>query len=193
MQIVLISASPRRKKILEEAGLAFHTETVEISEIINENLSLPNAVAQIATDKLNAFLASSKSLEYNNFILITADTLVVLGSQVLGKPTDTTEAKSFLRLLSGKKHKVLTGVCVFDPRTKSRFVSTQETEVEFRILTESEILDYVATGSPMDKAGAYGIQDEKHDFVKTIKGSLSNVIGFPIEWFMNLVKEKNLF
>lgn len=184
MHIVLISASPRRKKILQHAGLKFDIETVEISEIIDKNLNVTEAVSQVATDKMQAFLNGPEVKKYQDFLAVTADTTVFIDGKYLEKPQSKEQATEFLRLLSGRSHWVYTGVCLYRSSTKASKVHCEGTEVEFKTLSEKEIEDYISTGSPMDKAGAYGIQDENHDFIKSIRGSLSNVVGFPIEWFL---------
>lgn len=184
MHFVLVSASPRRKKILENAGLKFDIETVEISEIIDKNLNIAEAMSQVATDKMVAFLNSDKVLKYKDFLAVSADTTVYIDGICLEKPSSKKEAAEFLRLLSGRVHWVYTGVCIYNSQTEGWKHHCEGTEVEFRDLTEDEILSYVDTGRPMDKAGAYGIQDEDHSFVKEVRGSINNVIGFPIEWFL---------
>lgn len=188
MHIVLVSASPRRKMILENAGLKFDIETVEISEIIDKNLNIEEAMSQVATDKMTAFLGSDKALKYKDFLAICADTTVYIDGICLEKPKSKNEAIEFLRLLSGRTHWVYTGVCLYNSQTKAWRKHCEGTEVEFKTLSDEEIFRYVDTGRPMDKAGAYGIQDGSHDFVKMIKGSLNNVIGFPIEWFLENYK-----
>lgn len=190
MQIILVSASPRRSKILTEAGLSFYTETVEISEIVNENLNFKSAVSQIATDKLEAFLTSGKAMKYKDFLAITADTMVCVDDVILGKPKSKAQAKEYLRLLSGREHSVLTAVCVYNSLLKSRKSFVEESKVRFRNLEIEDIKKYVELGHCMDKAGAYGLQDEDHDFVVEVVGSLNNVIGFPIETFMKLIKDE---
>ncbi len=192
MQIILVSASPRRSKILSEAGLSFRTETVEISEIINENLNFKSAVSQIATDKLDAFLKSDKPMKYKDFLAITADTMVVIDDVILGKPKSKPQAEEYLRLLSGRQHSVITAVCVYNAPLKSRKSFVEESKVRFKDLSDYEIKSYVELGHCMDKAGAYGLQDEDHDFVAEVKGSLNNVIGFPIETFMKLLKDDGI-
>jgi septum formation protein len=192
MQLVLVSASPRRKKILSDAGLSFYTETVEISEIVDENLNWQDAVSQIATDKLGAFLISDKPLKYIDYLAITADTMVLVDGQILGKPKSTDQAKEFLRLLSGRTHVVITAVSIYSSKLKSvdRFI--EESKVIFYPLNSEQIDQYVATGRCMDKAGAYGLQDEDHNFVQKVEGSVNNVIGFPIETFLKYLEQRRL-
>ena len=117
----------------------------------------------------------------NNNIIITADTIVVLRGMVIGKPTSKTDAVKILSLLSGKVHTVYTGFCVLNQKTNKQLLDYEKTEVEFRKLNKDEIVDYVVSGSPMDKAGAYGIQDDFGAvFVKRINGCYYNVVGLPL-------------
>lgn len=192
MQLILVSASPRRKKILSDAGLNFCTETVEISEIIDENLNWSEAVSQIATDKLQAFLTSDKPLKYKDYLAVTADTMVLIDGQILGKPKSIDQAKGFLRLLSDRTHVVITAVSVYNSILKSMDYFVEETKVTFYPLNSEQIDQYVGLGKCMDKAGAYGLQDEDHNFVEKIEGSFNNVIGFPIEKFVEYLLQKGL-
>lgn len=187
MNLILISSSPRRKKILSEAGLKFDIETVEISEIIDKNLNPKEALSQVATDKMKAFLSGGKSLKYKNYLAITADTSVVIEGRYLEKPKNAEQAAEFLRLLSGRTHSVFTGVCLYESWTEVWVKHCEETKVSFRDLTDAEIQNYIQQAKPMDKAGAYGLQDEEHDFITQVKGSVNNVIGFPLEWFLHQI------
>ncbi len=192
MQLVLVSASPRRKKILTDAGLSFHTETVEISEIIDENLNWQQAVSQIARDKLESFLISDKSLKYIDYLAITADTMVLVEEQILGKPESIAQAKEYLRLLSGRTHVVITAVSIYNSKLKSVDHFVEESKVHFYKLNDEQISQYVMSGTCLDKAGAYGLQDEDHDFVQFVIGSVNNVIGFPIERFFEYLQRRGL-
>ena len=118
--------------------------------------------------------------------VIGSDTVVVYEGEVLGKPKDEMDAKRMLTMLSGKVHQVYTGVCILLPNGEKR-MQADCTDVEFELLTESEIEAYIKTGSPMDKAGAYGIQDG--GIVREIKGSYSNVVGFPCELFQTMLNQ----
>jgi septum formation protein len=123
-------------------------------------------------------------------IIITADTIVVLGKKVIGKPTNKIDAIKILSSLSGKVHKVYTGFCVVNQKTNKIIVDYEKTEVEFRMLTKDEIADYVKGGSPMDKAGAYGIQDDFGAvFVKRINGCYYNVVGLPLTKLYNALRK----
>ena len=126
----------------------------------------------------------------DNSIIITADTIVVLEGKVIGKPTSKTDAVKILSCLSGKVHTVYTGFCVLNQKTKKMLLDYERTEVEFRPLKKDEIIDYVEGGSPMDKAGAYGIQDDFGAvFVKRINGCYYNVVGLPLTKLYNVLRK----
>ena len=189
-ELLLVSQSPRRRELLTNAGFLFRVDTVEISEIIEENINLGSAVAQVAMAKARAYVEANNHMKSQDILVLSADTVVALGPQVLGKPKNTTEAQSFLRLLSGKTHSVITGLALLNMATGEEFSTFDETMVQFRELSEREILDYVATKEPMDKAGAYAIQGGGRAFVKKFTGSLSNVIGLPLELLDRVLAEK---
>jgi septum formation protein len=189
-ELLLVSQSPRRRELLEDAGFSFRVDTVEISEIIEENINLRTAVAQVAYAKVWAYWLSHNYLKSKEILLLSADTIVTLGGQVLGKPKSSTQAMQFLRLLSGKMHSVITGIAILNAQNEEIFQASDQTEVQFRDLTEQEITDYVATGEPMDKAGAYGIQGLGRALVQNFNGSLSNVIGLPLELLEKSLAEK---
>lgn len=188
-QLVLASQSPRRRDLLKKAGFCFHVDSVKVSEIIDKNLN-PRAVAEsLAQTKAQAYVNERKPLKKRGFLVLSADTIVVLGDQVLGKPKNSAEAEAFLSQLSGKTHSVITAICVHDVDRCLDVVASDETLVCFRKLSSEEISDYVATGEPMDKAGAYAIQGLGAKLVERIEGSFSNVVGFPIDLFKKLIKE----
>lgn len=188
-KLVLASNSPRRRDLLEEAGFCFHVDSVKLSEIIDKNLN-PRAVAEsLARAKAEAYVKEAKPLKNNGFLILSADTIVVLDGAIMGKPKNSPEAQLFLRQLSAKTHSVITGVCVYDVDNCRSIVESDETLVTFRPLTEDEILAYVQSGEPMDKAGAYAIQGEGGKFVMKTEGSYSNIVGLPIELFKKLVKD----
>lgn len=121
---------------------------------------------------------------YTNALVVSADTIVVLGKRVLGKPSSTADAERMLRMLSGKEHTVITAFAVIDCRSGKRVTGTERTRVRFRRLQPAEIRSYVASGSPMDKAGSYGIQDDYGAvFVEKVNGCFYNVVGFPLMKF----------
>lgn len=181
LKFLLISQSPRRRQILEEAGYQFLVDTVKVSESFEKNVN-PGVVAQeIARRKARAYIEQTKSSELRDFLVISADTIVVLGDQILGKPENSKAAAACLRKLSGKTHCVITGVYMFCAAQNREVCFADETEVQFRDLTDQEIWDYVNTGDPLDKAGSYGIQGMAKTFVNKTTGSFLNVVGLPME------------
>lgn len=174
-EIVLASASPRRKEILEGLGVKFKVISSDIEEKVDERLS-PIEIAK--------GLAYLKAKDISNkisgdYVVIGADTIVEY-NKVLGKPKNTEEAFNMLRLLSGKAHRVITGFAIIDCSTKKQFIDYESTNVYFDHLSEEQIKKYIATGEPMDKAGAYGIQGRASLFVSKIEGDYFNVVGLPI-------------
>lgn len=188
-QLILTSQSPRRKKILEEAGYEFCTFPIEVSEILNENLNLSDRISECASQKVKAAIESGKLPESGDFLLLGADTEVVFANKTLGKPKNQQDAINILNQLSGQVHQVITGFCLCDLRSKRLILGHDQTEVRFKRLTSKEIDDYVATGDPMDKAGSYGIQGEAGKFVESINGSLQNVIGLPLKKIEQVITE----
>ncbi len=186
LKLILASQSPRRKLLLEKAGFEFHTFSMEISEIINENLSLDDALMKLATEKAQATLDSDNLLNSKGFLILSADTVVVLDKSVIGKPSDLADAKEKLGRISGRTHMVKTAICLIETsdirKTPTKVVTAIETsEVTFRSLTKEEISDYVETFRPLDKAGAYGVQEMPKGYITEIKGNLDNVMGLPVK------------
>ena len=177
MEWILASASPRRKELLKQL-----VNTFEILPAKGEESAHGLTGAELAET-----LAAQKALEVasrpeaQKKAVLGADTIVCLDGEVLGKPKDEADARRMLAALSGREHKVFTGVCIvyFDHGAQKTLVDSDCTRVRFETLSAEQIEAYVKTGSPMDKAGAYGIQDG--GLVRSIDGSLSNVIGLPIE------------
>jgi septum formation protein len=183
MNIILGSASPRRAELFKQMNLTFSIDPSNIEETIDHSLTPENLVVSLASQK-----GSDVSQRHKNSLVIAADTLVWLNEEILGKPSDELEAKSMLRNLSNKTHDVYSGVWAGLMNEKGKvnesFSFSERTKVTFSALTEEEIDFYVATGSPMDKAGAYGIQDDYGAlFVQQINGDYYNVVGFPINAF----------
>lgn len=181
LELVLASQSPRRRELLESAGFQFRVSHVEVSENTDVNLNPEENASQIATRKAKACVSNDKLLKTKGFLVLGADTMVVLGDQILGKPQSFSEAAHFLRLLSGKTHSVITGFSLIETGSTKIHEGYDETLVTFRSLTEDEIQQYVASGEPMDKAGAYAIQGLGKKLVANYSGSWSNVVGLPIE------------
>ncbi len=178
---ILASASPRRRELLGELGITPNVCPTDADETVKEKLSPDKLVKVLSKRKADAYIP--ELLE--NDVLIAADTVVALGDEILGKPADRQDAFDMLKSLSGSTHSVFTGITV---KTKERSVTTcDETKVSFREMTDSEIWEYVDSGDPMDKAGAYGIQGDAGKFVSSIEGSLNNVIGLPTELLKNIL------
>jgi septum formation protein len=174
--IFLASKSPRRRKLLKQLGLKFKSFSVEMDEIIRPYEKPSGTVLRLSREKLN--LAREK---IKNGIIITADTIVVLNKKVLGKPVNKKDAFRILKMLSDKTHIVYTGYSIFNSINKKTISEYEKTKVTFRKLTDLEILEYIEGGSPMDKAGAYGIQDDFGAvFIKKIDGCYYNVVGLPL-------------
>ena len=172
--IILGSASPRRKQLLTELGIEFSIKTTQKEEKYPENLDGAEIAEFLAKQKAEVI---SKELT-GNYLLITADTIVIQNNEILHKPTDKDEAQRILQNLSGKSHKVISGVCI--KSAKKEVVFSSETEVTFNKLSEDEILYYIDNFKPFDKAGSYGIQQWiGYIGIEKIKGSYNNVVGLP--------------
>ena len=172
MQLILASQSPRRRELLGLFGIPFAVRVADIDETMDPQLSPAEAVAQISHKKA---LAVERGAED---VLIAADTIVVVGDKILGKPHCAQEATEMLRLLSGRDHQVMTGVTVLCGDKEAVF--TEITDLHFRPLADSEISRYVQSGEPMDKAGAYGIQGGAALFCESMTGDYYNVMGLPV-------------
>lgn len=180
VNIILASASPRRSEILRMIGLNFTVHPANIDE--NICCSEPGRMTEIIAEKKAEAVG-----ERYDALIIAADTVVSIAGKVLGKPADEAEAAYMLRMLSGKKHTVFTGVCLkYRGKTK---VFHEAADVEFCQMSDSEISSYIATGEPMDKAGAYGIQGMGSKYIKGISGDFFNVMGFPVNSFYRHVME----
>ena len=175
--IILASASPRRKEILELADLKFDVMPSDAQEITTK--TAPNEVVmELASIKAKDIYKKSEKQS----MIVGADTVVAYQGQILGKPTDKADAKRMLTMLSGQTHEVYTGLCVIeDGKTKTFY---EETKVTFYEISDEQVDHYIKTGEPMDKAGSYGIQGKAAVFIKGIEGDYYNVVGFPIARFL---------
>lgn len=177
--IYLASKSPRRKKLLKQLKLKFKCVDLHFNEKVNDDEDPVFLVKRLSIEKLNKAL-----LKIKNGIIITADTIVVIDNQILGKPKNKIDAKRILKKLSGRTHNVYTGFSIYNSDNNKVITDFENTLVTFRQLTDSEIDDYISTGSPMDKAGAYGIQDDFGAvFIEKIDGCYYNVVGLPLAKF----------
>ncbi len=182
MRLTLASASPRRSELLRAAGIPFDVLPVDIDERFHPNERPEQAVARLAEAKAAAAAAIRP-----DDIVLGADTTVVIRDEALAKPADAADAARMLRLLSGRTHDVLTGICLcYQAR---RLVHVEPTRVRMARLSESEIAWYTSTHEPYDKAGAYAVQGFASRFIEGIDGSYSNVVGLPISSVYQLLKE----
>ncbi len=185
IQITLASKSPRRRKLLKSLGLKFHSISVDLNEDILDGEHPILTVKRLSLHKLE--LAKNK---IKSGIIITADTIVVLNKEIIGKPKNEKDAFNILKNLSGKTHIVYTGFAIENVDNQKKIIDYEKTKVTFRVLSDDEINEYIKSGSPMDKAGAYGIQDDYGAlFVSKINGCYYNVVGLPLQkLFINLKK-----
>ena len=173
--VVLASASPRRRELLDQIGVPFRIDPADIDESAHKGEKPREYTLRIASEKVIAVAARRKLGE----IVIGADTAVVLGERLLGKPADPCEARAMLGLLSGNTHQVFTAVAVLDPDGRME-TSLNISDVSFDDLDEAWIAAYVDTGEPLDKAGAYGIQGWAGCRIRRVKGSYSSIMGLPL-------------
>lgn len=176
--IILASASPRRKEILQLADLDFDIMPSNAEEITTKTAP-QEVVMELASIKAKDIYEQSDKQS----MIVGADTVVAYQGQILGKPSDKEDAKRMLSMLSGQTHEVYTGVCVIEDGEVKTFY--EETKVMFYDISEDEINHYIQTGEPMDKAGSYGIQGKAAVFIKGIEGDYYNVVGFPIARFLH--------
>jgi septum formation protein len=188
-RLVLASQSPRRSELLTRAGYRFTVTSPQISEIPDENLNLSEQIRQLAVDKAMACLNSGKVAKEEGILVLSADTVVVLDEQILGKPRDFAECDVYLRRLSGQTHRVITGVCLVEAATGRRAVGHETSWVTFRRLNDAEIAAYVQSGEGLDKAGGYGIQGAAGKFVEKLEGPFDNVVGLPVELVTKLIED----
>ena len=187
--LVLASASPRRRELLTQAGFSFQVRAAHIPEDPNPNEDPIAYVTRLAREKAQAIfdqLSAPEGGQPETAVVLTGEKLVVLGADttvtldhhILGKPEDAADAARMLRLLSGRTHRVITGVAVVT--AESTEVASEVTAVRFLTLSDAEITAYIATGEPMDKAGAYAIQGRAARWIPRIEGDYFNVVGLPI-------------
>ena len=184
--LVLASASPRRQELLRNAGIAFVVHQTDIPEIAQQGELPPDFAERMAREKAEAVFRAHP----HDFVL-GADTIVVVDGMILGKPCDSADAARMLRLLSGRTHQVTTGVCLMGPEPKTGF---QDTRSETTVVTVTELSDediraYIATGEPLDKAGAYGIQGMASRWIPRIEGDYFNVVGLPLALIQRMLHD----
>jgi septum formation protein len=184
--LILASASPRRRDLLRAAGIDFEVQPSAIPEERFPEESGETFALRMARDKA---LQVAKSVEPGRLVLGT-DTVVLVETQVLEKPANVADAARMLRLLSGRTHRVVTAICLAGAPSHIKALSAATTRVTFRELDEEEVLEYVASGEPFDKAGAYAIQGLASRFVTRIEGDYTNVVGLPVPLLYALLKER---
>jgi septum formation protein len=209
VQIILASASPRRKELLERLGFSVKVIPAAIDEIRLEGEGAENFVKRMARAKCLTVVDRMQSSMYpadsdpqtrryptgggsrvqETRWVIGADTIVVLGDRILGKPKDTAEAAEMLHRLGGKSHRVMTGFCIHDLRKNKEGVQAVETEVRFKRITANEVEKYIAVGESMDKAGAYAIQGVGAYLCDAVAGSYTNVVGLPLCQVVEMMEE----
>jgi septum formation protein len=180
--LILASQSPRRKELLERAGISFEVRTAGVAEERRPGESAEDYVLRLSREKAEAIGAP------NGAWVLGADTVVVLGDEMLEKPRDPADAGRMLTLLSGREHQVLTGICLKGPGGIGNHV--ERTRVWFAPLSAKEIAEYVASGEPMDKAGAYAIQGLGSKFITRIEGCYFNVVGLPVSLVYRMLLEQ---
>jgi septum formation protein len=180
--LILASASPRRRELLRNAGIAFEVQPADVAEV-----PLPGELAQALAERLAREKAMAIARSRPTDVVLGADTVVVVDGEILGKPADAADAARMLRLLSGREHQVITGVCLVVNGQCS--VASETTSVTMSEISEKEIAEYVATGEPMDKAGAYAIQGIASRWIPRIEGDYSNVVGLPVALVWRMLQQ----
>ena len=178
MKIILASQSARRRDILENLGIKFDIKVSQVDESMSDTLTPGENVETVSMRKAAAVAEELGITDSDDTLVIASDTVVVCDNIILGKPRDKDHATEMIRMLSGRRHSVISGIAVI--YRGKRVFSHEETEVEFRSLTDAEIEAYVSTDEPYDKAGGYGIQDKAAIFVSGIHGDYLNVVGLPV-------------
>lgn len=185
--LILASGSPRRRKFLSDLGLAFNVASADLDETVRPGELPGELVCRLAQEK-----AAVVAVDQPGAWVIGADTVVVLGGEILGKPADPAAALAMLARLNGRTHQVWTGVAVVNPQAGVRRAFAVCTEVSFAESAPAVLAAYVATGEPLDKAGAYGIQGQGVFLVDAIRGSYSNVVGLPLPELLGQLLELGL-
>jgi septum formation protein len=181
--LVLASASPRRQELLRDAGISFEVQPADIPEHPQPTEGAKECAERLAREK-----ALAVARQRPQDCVLGADTVVVVEGQLLGKPSDAADAARMLRMLSGREHHVITGVCLVV--RGEALVSSETTFVTVSEITDQEIADYVASGEPMDKAGAYAIQGIASRWIPRIEGDYSNVVGLPVALVFRMLRER---
>ena len=183
MELVLASASPRRRELLRRLRHPFRVLPPRIEEAVREPMAAEQTAMCLAEAK-----ARDVASRLSSGLVIGADTVVEAGGRLIGKPGDRDDAKRILRRLAGTQHAVVTGVCIVDAATGRTESAADRTRIKMRPMSEHEIEDYVDSGEPLGKAGAYAIQEHGDRYVESIEGSFSNVVGLPLELLAQMLQ-----
>lgn len=175
--LILASASPRRKQLLKQIGLDFDIIVSNVDEKLNPRLKPLSQVEQLSLQKAEAVAAMPQA---KGAVVLAADSMVFVGDEIMGKPKDEKEAKRMLRKLSGRQHSIVTGFTIIDTETKKKVTKSVEIKVWFRKIYPQEIRAFLAKDKPFDKAGAYGIQETAAIFVEKIEGDYPGAVGLPL-------------
>lgn len=186
MKLILASNSPRRQELLRNAGFEFEVVPSRIDEVFEADHDPAEVVARLALHKAEEV---ASRVQQPDAVVLGADTVVVVDGEPLGKPRTDQDAAAMLERLSGCEHEVITGIALVDPHSPRRALAHQLTRVLFRPLTRREIDEYVASGEPADKAGAYAIQGRAGRFVTRLEGCYFNVMGLPVALVDQLLRE----
>jgi septum formation protein len=187
--LILASTSPRREELLRNAGIEFVVQPANVPEEILPGESPEACVERLARSKA-ATVFDLRTAQQSGHSVLGADTIVVVGNEILGKPTNSADAARMLRRLSGREHRVITGVCLIQPGPpRKEDVRHEITRVTMSVLPEEEIAAYVTQGEPMDKAGGYAIQGRASRWIPRIEGCYFNVVGLPISLVYRMLRE----
>ena len=186
-KLILASTSPRRKKLMTEAGLIFDIISPKFDENLINKIFSYKKIEEIAENKCESV---AKEIHFPA-IIVSADTVVVYNNIVMGKPKDYEEAFNMLNRLSGKKHIVVTAICIKDTENKEKIIKSETSEVTFNEISNYEIEKYIKDNKPYDKAGSYGIQELNKHFIKNIKGDYNNIVGLPTKMLIKMLNEIN--
>jgi septum formation protein len=185
--LILASASPRRQELLRNAAIPFEVQPANIDET-----PLAGESARDCAQRLSQEKALKVSRKRPRDYVLGADTIVVIGKAILGKPRDAADAARMLRLLSGRTHEVITGISLVGPIAEDAEQASETTRVTMQEISDSEIRDYIATGEPMDKAGAYAIQGIASRWIPRIEGDYSNVVGLPVALVYGMLTKRGV-
>ena len=185
--LVLASASPRRQELLRHAGITFTVQPADIDETPRARESGRECAERLAREKALAIFRT-----HPRDCVLGADTVVGVDNVILGKPLDASDAARMLRMLSGRTHTVVTGVCIAGPEGLEPKTASETTLVTMNELSDEEIGDYISTGEPMDKAGAYAIQGVASRWIPRIEGDYSNVVGLPVPLVFRMLRERGV-